>query len=299
MQTTEAIRKRLETTEDLRSIVRTMKALATVSIRQYEDAVVALAEYARCVNLGMQALLRLRPDALSEIAGPLSVRPAVIVFGSDQGLCGAFNEQIAARFLEKRRREGAVTAGGPVLAVGTRVAARLQDGGVPLADALTLPASAPMIAPFVGELLRRIDAWRASGELDGVHLYFNRPDPRTIYRPHAEVLLPLDPAHLRALATAPWRPRALPALSTDWDTLFSAVVREHLFVWLHRAVAESLASEHAARRAAMHAAERNIDDRLAALRSEFNQHRQSAITTELLDIVSGYEVLTDEQRRAR
>src|SRR5690606_12965730 len=95
MQTIEALRKRLETTEDLRSIVRTMKALATVSIRQYEDSVASLAEYARSVNLGMQALLRLRPDAVRDVSGPLAVRPGAIVFGSDQGLCGAFNEQIA------------------------------------------------------------------------------------------------------------------------------------------------------------------------------------------------------------
>lgn len=294
MQTIEALRKRVETTEDLRSIVRTMKALATVSIRQYEDSVASLAEYARSVNLGMQALLRLRPDALREMSGPLAVRPGAIVFGSDQGLCGAFNEQIAARFFERRHR-GGVAAEGPLLAVGARVAARLQDGGASLADALTLPASAPMIAPFVGEILGRIDAWRASEELDGVQLYFNRPHPKRLYRPHDEDLLPIPVAELRALAAAPWRPRALPALSSDWDTLFSAVVRERLFVSLHRAVAESLASEHAARRAAMHMAERNIDDRLTALRGELNQQRQSSITTELLDIVSGYEVLRDEQ----
>jgi len=292
MQTIEALRKRLETTEDLRSIVRTMKALATVSIRQYEDSVASLAEYARSVNLGMQALLRLRPDAVRDVSGPLAVRPGAIVFGSDQGLCGAFNEQIAARFLERRHLERA-SAEGPLLAVGLRVAARLQDGGAALADVLALPASAPMIAPFVGEILGRIDAWRASGELDGVHLYFNRPHPRTLYRPHDEVLLPIPIAELRALAAAPWRPRALPALSADWDTLFSAVVRERLFVSLHRAVAESLASEHAARRAAMHVAERNIDDRIAVLRGELNQQRQSSITTELLDIVSGYEVLRE------
>jgi len=292
MQTADAIRRRLEATEDLRSIVQTMKALATVSIRQYEEAAASVEEYAHAVDLGMRALLRLRPDAIREVSATTATRPAALVFGSDQGLCGAFNEQIAARFLEKQESgEG----GGPVIAVGTRVAARLQDVGVPLADAFTLPASAPMIGTLVGQILERIDAWRASGEHDGVHLYFNRSDPRGIYQPHDEVLLPLPASHLRSLAAMPWRPRGLPALATDWEALLSAVVQEHLFAKLHRAIAQSMASEHAARRAAMHSAERNIDDRLAALRAEFNQHRQSAITTELLDIVSGYEVLRDEE----
>lgn len=296
MPTAEAIRRRLETTEDLRAIVRTMKALATVSIRQYEDAVASLAEYARAVDLGLQALLRLRPEALTEMSDPGADRPLAIVIGSDQGLCGAFNEQIAGHYLERRSRDGLGRSAGPVLAVGVRVAARLEDGGLTLADTLTLPASASRIAHFVGEILDRVDGWRTAGELDGVHLYFNRSDAGAIYRPHDEVLLPVPISHLRALAAEPWRPRGFPALSTDWETLFPAVVREHLFVSLHRAVAESMASEHAARRAAMHAAERNIDERVAALRGEFNQHRQSAITTELLDIVSGYEVLRVEDR---
>ena len=295
MQTADAIRGRLETAEDLRSIVRTMKGLAIVSIHQYEDALASLEEYSRAVNLGMQALLRLRPHALSRLTGPHSVRPGVIVFGSDQGLCGAFSEQIAARYLEWRASGGAPGADGPLLAIGARLASRLADGGAPVGAALSLPASAPLMASLVQEILERIDSWRASGEVDGVHLFFNRPNPATIYRPHDEVLLPLDLAWLRELAAARWRPRGSPALSTAWEPLFSAVVHEHLFVSLHRALASSLASEHAARRAAMHAAERNIDERLVLLRGELNQHRQSSITTELLDIVTGYEVLTGRE----
>src|SRR5690606_20575842 len=104
---------------------------------------------------------------------------------------------------------------------------------------------------------------------------------------------------LRILATTPWRPRAAPMLATDWDALLSATIREHLFISLQRALAESLASEHAAWRAAMHAAERNRYGRLVELRCDFDQQRHSAITSELLDIVSGYEVLTGgEDRKA-
>lgn len=300
MQTAEAIRRRLETAEDLRSIVRTMKALAVVSIRQYEDALDSLEEYNRAVNLGMQALLRTRPDAVARMIEPRPVRPASIVIGADQGLCGAFSEQVAAHFLERDMQQAPAGLRGPLLAIGLRVAHRLEDGGRPPAEVLHLPASAPMMASLVGEVLERIDQWRSIGAADGVHLYYNRPDPRVLYRPHHRVLLPLDVAELRSLAATPWRPRGLPALAAPWDALLSATVQEYLFVTLQRALAESMVSEHAARRAAMHAAERNLDERLMELRSEFNQQRQSAITSELLDIVSGYEVLTEEgEREAR
>jgi F-type H+-transporting ATPase subunit gamma len=291
VQTPEAIKRRLETAEDLRSIVRTMKALAVVSIRQYEEAVASLREYARCVDLGLQALLQARPSALLTLRREPARRPGIIVIGSDQGLCGGFNEQIAAYYLDARAAATA-TPHGPVLAVGMRVAGRLEEAGVALEDVLLLPASSGLIAAIVQDLLVRIDRWRAGGAADGVLVYFNRIQPGVTYRSHQETLLPLDAVRLRTLAATPWRPRATPMVAGDWDALFSAVVRQHLFVTLHQAIAESLAAENASRLAAMHAAERNIDERLAALRGQFHRQRQTGITTELLDIVSGYETLT-------
>jgi F-type H+-transporting ATPase subunit gamma len=292
MRTREGIKRRLETADDLRSIVRTMKGLAAATIRQYEDAVAALAEYARGVELGLQVLLRHRPEVPAARSRRPARRPGVIVIGSDQGLCGAFNDQVVAFYLERRGSGGRGPADRPPLVVGTRAAGRLEDAGVDIAGLLTLPSSAPLVTGVVQDLLERIDGWRAAGEADSVDLYFNRPHRGAAFRPHREVLLPLDIARLRALAAAPWRPRAAPTFAGDWDALFSAVVREHLFVTLHRAIVESLASENASRLAAMHAAERNIDERLGALRREFHLHRQSAITGELLEIVSGYEAMT-------
>ncbi|MEX1127747.1 MAG: F0F1 ATP synthase subunit gamma [Vicinamibacterales bacterium] len=296
MQTSEGIKRRLETAEDLRSIVRTMKGLAAATIRQYEDAVASLAEYARSVDLGLQVLLRHRPDVLTALSRQPARRPGTIVIGSDQGLCGAFNEQVAGFYLEQRASGGRAAADRPLLVLGVRAAGRLEDARVRIAEVLTLPASAALVTDVVHDLLERIDAWRAAGKVDGVDLYFNRPHRGAAFRPHREVLLPLDVPRLQALAAAPWRPRAAPTFASDWDALFSAIVREHLFVTLHRAIVESLASENASRLAAMHAAERNIDDRLSALRGEFHLHRQTAITGELLEIVSGYEAMTHGSR---
>jgi F-type H+-transporting ATPase subunit gamma len=77
----------------------------------------------------------------------------------------------------------------------------------------------------------------------------------------------------------------------DAEPLFSALVREFLFVLLYRAGAESLTSEHAARLSAMQAAERNIDAHLAEMRVVYQQLRQQGITEELIDVVSGFMVL--------
>ena len=74
--------------------------------------------------------------------------------------------------------------------------------------------------------------------------------------------------------------------------LLSALVRQYIFVTLFRACAESLASEHAARLAAMQRASKNIDEHLQLLNQGYQQQRQNSITEELLDVVSGYEALT-------
>lgn len=300
MAETDGITRRINTAEDLRSIVRTMKALAAANIRQYEDAAASLVDYAAAVALGFQALFKIRPDRLPQQATKAAPqRIGAIVLGSDHGLCGAFNERVTDFYLERR---WASAQGGPVIALGGRVADRLDDRGVLPDEVIAQPASAGRIGVLVRELLERVAGWRDAGTADAVRVYFNAARGRASYQPREELLLPLDEDSLRRQAAAPWRPRAWPTIAGDWDALFAAVVEQHLFVTLHRAIAQSLAGENASRLTAMHAAERNIDDRLHALRGQFHRERQTAITTELLDIVSGYEALTSggpRKERAR
>jgi F-type H+-transporting ATPase subunit gamma len=87
----------------------------------------------------------------------------------------------------------------------------------------------------------------------------------------------------------------VPTFRGDWEALFASLVRQYFFVSLYRAFAESLASEHGSRLAAMQMAEDNVEERLDDLQSRFHRTRQNAITEELLDITSGFEALrTDE-----
>lgn len=83
----------------------------------------------------------------------------------------------------------------------------------------------------------------------------------------------------------------LPMFTMDRDQLFSVLIRQYLFVSLHRAFAESLASENASRLASMQNAQSNIAEQLEELTSTYHQRRQMSVTEELLDIVSGFEAL--------
>src|SRR3546814_14212633 len=81
------MRRRIESAEDLYAVVRVMKALAAASIRQCERAVESLAEYNRTIEMGLQIVLWNRPEAIAAEPSP-GQRRGIIVFGSDQGLCG-------------------------------------------------------------------------------------------------------------------------------------------------------------------------------------------------------------------
>ena len=286
METLDTLGKRIATTRDLQSIVRTMKTLSTVSIRQYERAVIALHDYDRTIELGLQIVLREKAVPAEE-----SVRPdapaAAIVFGSDHGLCGRFNEQIGRFAVTEMQKRNWPT--GPWLAVGNQAATRLEAAGQTIDAGFALPGAVTGLTSLANSILLKIDEWRTGSGVARVMLFHNARVGETTASPFAHQLLPFHTGWLERLARLPWRSRALPTHTMGQQALFSALVREHLFVTIFRAAAESMASEHATRLASMQAAERNIKEHLDEMNSAYHQRRQQAITEELLDIVAGFE----------
>ena len=141
----------------------------------------------------------------------------------------------------------------------------------------------------------KVDEWQSKGKVDRIVLFHNKPLPGVAYRSHTTHLLPLDQEWFQNIARKEWPSRALPTFSMDRSELFSALVRQYLFVSLYGALAESLASENASRLASMQVAEKNIEEHLEELNTEFRQSRQASITSELLDIVGGFEALASEK----
>jgi len=295
-QTLESMRRRIETADDLHGVVRVMKALAAASVRQYETAVESLAQYKRTIEAGLQILLHNQPEAMAA-QNPAGDRWAVIVFGSDQGMCGSFNEQVATYALAQLDALPGAPDDRSVLVVGSRVLGRLEDAGYAVAEPFRMPGAVAGITAAVGALLLEIERLRFREGIDRLLLVHHRPIGPTASAPDRLQLLPLDRDWLEELAGRPWVSRSVPTFTMDWRRLWSALVRQYLFVVLYRAFAESLASENASRLASMHTAERNIQDHLARLSSEYHQGRQQAITEELLDIVAGFETLTKEEPR--
>jgi F-type H+-transporting ATPase subunit gamma len=296
MDTLEAIAARIETTSDIRAIVRTMKALSAASIRRYERAAEATAEYGHTVELGLQALLRARRFAGARLAAGRTPagRRALIVIGSDRGLCGRFNDRVAG--FARDEFLGDPGAGAPLLCVlGLRAAARLEAMGHRANRILTLPGTVGGIAGTVQAAILQIDRWTKEERVTEVHLAHNRRGERARAVPTGRQLLPVQESYFQQLAVKPWPSRSLPAFSMEPAAILSWLIRQHLFVVLYRALAESLASEHSARLSAMQSAERNIDERGEELASAYRQKRQEAITRELLDVVAGFRMAEREE----
>jgi len=291
METLETLARRLDSLGDLRAIVRTMKSLAAVSIRQYERAVEALRGYYTTVETGIQVVLRDTRDA--DTSGPRQ-GPKVgrVIFGSDHGLCGRFNEELVEDVGSRLGDNRIAATGGRWLCVGARPAALLEAAGHTPDAVLETPASAARIGTTVDQILEWLDRWQQSAAVGRVELFYQLPESTTRHHPAHRVLLPVERAHFPRFNTRHWPGRSYPVYTMERAALFRALVRQYLFVSLFRACAESLAAENGSRLAAMQAAESSIDDRLEEITMTYRRARQESITTELLDVVTGFEVLS-------
>lgn len=298
METLEALSERLHTTEEIQSIVRTMKALSSVNIRQYEHAVTAIADYERTITLGLQVVLRNRRNKAEplDLTGPdrkTGHRRALIVVGSDRGLCGRFNDRIAEFASERLEAEAKTPDERPpfICVVGVRAAARLEALELPADRLFTLPGSVDGLIDSVQAIVIELDRWVRQEGIGPVALVYNRKSDHALAEATHKELLPISQAYLDRLAATPWPSNRLPMYRMDEGELFSWLIRQHLTLVLYAALAESLASEHASRLAAMQNAERNIDERRENLLAEYRKKRQETITHELLEVVAGFEAI--------
>jgi F-type H+-transporting ATPase subunit gamma len=255
-----------------------------------------LGDYDDTVKLGLAVCFR---GSGSTAGITAETRPAetgaigAVVFGSDQGLVGQFNDVVADEAIQTLKT---LSAQAEVWAVGERVHARLADEGLPLRGLFAVPNSVQAVTPLVGQILIETETRRSQDRVSELHLFYNRPTSAAVYAPVHQRLLPLDERWRLELEQRPWPSKNLPEVLSGGGATLRALVREYLFVSLFRACAESLASENASRLAAMQRADKNIDELLEDLNGTFHRLRQSGIDAELFDVISGFEALSAPEK---
>ena len=297
MDALDSLNRKIESAHELKSVVRTMKAMAASNIGQYEMAVSSLGDYYHTVTLAIIAYLKQKKA--DEIHGNIVARKnrehliCAIVFGSDQGLVGQFNDVMTDYVTQTLR---ALPGKKEIWGVGERVQLLLSDAGFNVTKRFELPGSVNAITPLVRQILMEsLQEYDEDNSRD-FYVFHNQPIAQTAYEPASQLLLPLHEKWRKDLTKVPWPTKKPPQLIGATQATLLAFIREYLFVSLFKACAESLASENTSRLEAMQRAEKNIGELLDDLSRKYHQLRQSSIDEELFDVVAGFEALKNDSQ---
>ena len=293
METQASLQRKLNGATDLKSVVRSMKAMAASNIGQYELAVSSLGDYYRAVSLGIIAYFRQEKiDTLPEQNPPKGNNEKsiyAIVFGSDQGLVGQFNDSLT-EFVSQSLHD--IQGKKEIWAVGERIQLLLSDINFNTTQLFPVPNSVNAITPLVQQILVKSEESFDKGNTTEVYIFHNKPKSVAGYEPVKQRLLPLDEKWRQSLTELKWPTKLIPQVIGGIKPTILALIHAYLFTTMFKACAESLASENASRLAAMQRAEKNIDELQDDLSHKFHSLRQSSIDEELFDVVSGYEMLS-------
>lgn len=295
--TLEALDKRIKTTTDLREIVSTMKILSSVSIGPYEKALESLTQYADTVKDAFLGFM-LNSDSFFRPNKKISEeRILTILIGTDNGLVGKFNRDIF-NYAQKTLSEMNIPSNNiAYLCVGKRLGA-ITQGNVQkkLYGTYAVSNSLKEIGSIASTLLIKINEILSKENFTKVLVFYNQRHDGTPQKPSMAQLMPLPYDDLLKLKAQKWQGKSLPMLPADEQALLSGLMHEYLTVILTRGITASLAAEHYARMVNMQQAEKNIDKSLEEMNLAYQQARQTQITDELIDIVSGAEAMTPKRK---
>jgi F-type H+-transporting ATPase subunit gamma len=281
-----ALRRRIVSIKSTQQITRAMKMVAAARLRRAQERIIEARPYADKMREVLQSLsLRTEPEAHPLLVRREMKRVELLAITSDRGLCGSFNQNVM-RSVERFIRENQSSYEEISLTlVGRKGLDYFRRRQVPI------------VRDYVGQF-RDIDYEVAatvgkdmvedytSEAVDGVFLVYNEFRSPLVQRVVMRDLLPIEPLEVE--------PDYYPVeyiYEPSAEAILSELLPRYVEAQLYRALLESTAGEHGARMTAMDAATENAEEMIEKLTLMYNKARQSAITTEMLEIVGGAEAL--------
>ncbi len=265
--------------DELLDIVGAMRSLAGMRVQEAQRALPGIRRYADSMAMAIGTALLLIPSQMPDTKVSQPGR-ALILCAGEHGFVGGFND----RLLDAA--EATLQAGDSLFVLGSRAAALALERGRQVAWARPMATRLAGVSGTIGHLAAALYHRIAGRKLSRIDVMFARYRQGATPTIERNSLLPLDPASL-----AMQHPRQKPLHYLEPGVLLEKLVAEYVFARVTEAAVESLASENAARFTAMDAARDNVGKRLQQLRQDECQARQTEITTELLDLVTGSEGL--------
>jgi len=287
------LKRRIRSVQNTKKITKTMELVSTSKLKRAQDRVVGARPYAQALA---EVIGDLYSPALAE-RFPLLRQPshgvrrtAVVLITSNRGLCGAFNANLireARRRMKELEEQGAqvelhlIGKKGIGFFKFTRRAVASQR--IDIGDRPTAAHAAEVMEPLIAQF--------TAGTLDAVDVVFAKFNSAVSTPPTTLRILPVTPPSKRRSggqeATAAVNYILKPSAEAILESLLPLYVRNQMY----RALVETAAAEHGARRTAMKNATDAGSDMLDILQRTFNRARQGQITQELAEIVGGAEAL--------
>lgn len=295
MESLEISKSKIKTGNTIKSLIRTMKVLASVNVKRYMKLLENSDYYDEIVKEGFAELAGIiSEDEKNNLIKNNNVgnKCGYIIIGSDLGMCGQFNEKIidfAETIIDKEKSF--------VAAAGERVVNTAEERNIALEKRIGLPKMTSGDTETTGEIFDLAFRWVFDEKVESVFCIYNAYSEKNGgYIPSLFRIFPIDENYFGESEKIEENKKRASFSRIDKAELLHGVVRNYFFIMLHKVLCESIASENSARLTAMKYAEKNMEEYMSELVMVYNEARQEMITSELLGIVGGYEVLAKKGR---
>jgi F-type H+-transporting ATPase subunit gamma len=279
------IRGKIKSVENTKKITKAMEMISVSKMRKAQERMRHARPYADKIRSLAANLAQATPEYKHAfMVANDSTKPAgFIVVTTDKGLCGGLNSNLLRMVTAKLRENESRSVKAQSVAIGNKGLGFMNRVGIPVVSQVTHLGDRPHLDKLIGPVKVLLDAY-AEGKLSAVHVCYNRFINTMRQEPVIQQLLPLSAESM-----------AVDKSQHGWDYIYEpdapSVINELLVRYtealVYQAVAENMASEHAARMVAMKAATDNAGNVIAELKLVYNKTRQAAITKELSEIVAG------------
>lgn len=282
------IKKRIQSVKNTQQITRAMKLVAAAKMRRAQENVLSARPYAE----KMQEVLFSLTTRADESSSPLFAKRKeasilVILCSSDRGLCGPFNANIfraATDLIRENEGKGIfmTSIGGKGVAFFKGKNVEMQKSYLDYFKKIGYPLAAEIGHDAVETFTRE--------KVDRVYLIYNRFVSVLKQDVVTATLLPVE-APVKTEQDTPMDAQTEYLYEPSAEAILSDILKKNIEVQIYQALLESWASENGSRMAAMDSATSNARDMIARLTLQYNRARQAAITTELIEILSGADAL--------
>ncbi|MBB3345593.1 F0F1 ATP synthase subunit gamma [Sphingomonas sp. BK069] len=292
MASLKALKIRIGSVKSTQKITKAMKMVAAAKLRRAQEAAIAGRPYAERLEGVLASLARnVGVGASPLLAGTGKDQVHLLVVAtSERGLAGAFNTNIVRA--ARRKAEELEAAGKTVIFYLAGKKGRVLRRFYPQAIKVDHDLSTVKTVAFddakaiADDLIARYTA----GEFDVAHLFYAKFQSALVQQPVGQQIIPVaisdrgEPRLANAGdATVEYEPSE--------EAILADLLPRNVAIQIFRAMLENAASEQGSRMTAMDNATRNAGDMIKRLSIQYNRARQAAITTELVEIISGAEAL--------